>query len=161
MRRVPPSLIIRWIILLNLTAVFLVLNLSVKETEKLEKNKRWLSTHNISAYSAGSLDWAINVLEERTELHTYSSFRTGRSLLNFTGTILNFFKDNNLVIENYHINVKDEGDFLLKANGNPLNIIRCIYDLSYSDKNLRITFLSITMNTENLKAELTMRVTYG
>ncbi len=160
MRKVPAFLIIRSIILLNLSAAFLLSNLSVNETEKLEENKRWLSTHNNPVYSAASLDWIIDSLQERTRQRAASSSPQGRSPLNFTGTILNFFKDNNLVIEYYHINVKDKGEFRLKATGNPLNIIRCIYDLSYSDKNFRITFLSINMRTTNLKAEITIGVTY-
>ncbi len=161
MKKFNPSRVFSCFAILNVAAVFLVLNLSIKKAAALESDKNWLRNHNNSFYSTDSLEKAIDVLEEKTEMHSNMISVTRGAFLNYSETILTIFKENNLAIKNYYIDEGETKEIRLEASGILLNVIKCMYDLSYSEKNFKIDFLSIYLSESNMEVEVTVEITHG
>ncbi len=146
----------------NVIAVFMIHG--IKHTDiLLAEQQRNTAALEKTLYSLSSLDSTVAILKKKkAEITAFNGNPSRFDSLNLTGEILSLFKKNGITVGKYQIQEeKNSRELFVQGKGTISNITSLLYDISFSEKGFRISFMSIDAGRRGKPALLVMRVTYA
>ena len=134
-----------------------------RKAETIIREKKKTGTADSILYSIPSLDSAIAQLKKEKEtLDSLAGGKTAYSSLTMTGDVLRMFKEHMITIFSYRLEGKStDKELAVIAEGNMEDILKLIYDLSFTNKEFHISFISVDTRKAGKPASLVLRIAHG
>lgn len=147
----------------TIIAGFWILDIKEK-TELFVQKKENIQDMEMDLYERLSLDTAISELSREIagKEALYRSVSAEYNSLEMTEDVLFVFSTNRIKIISYRLEGEENRQELaLTAEGEIGNILKLIYDISFSKKWFRIIFINVDAKLPGKPASLVMRITYA